>query len=370
MGARFERGGRARRGVASCRRTRASRCCSCAARACASTTTTGREYLDFVSRHRRGEPRPRASGGHRRRSREQMRKLVHVSNLYYVEHRAELAERARAAARRRHARSSSPTRAPRPTRARSSSRAGGPATHKPRRVPASSRSSGRFHGRTLATLAATGQPRKQEAFAPLPEGFVHVPLNDIDALDAAVDESRRARCCSRSSRARAACGRCTPSTSRRRDASATSAACLLMLDEVQTGFFRTGPAFAHQAFGIKPDVMTLAKALANGLPIGARRRARRRSRRRSQPGDHGSTFGGGPGRLRRGRGDARRARGRATRRERARGGRVPAGRPRRARRDDRRDHRRARRRPHGRGARSASRSPPRSRPARSSAASS
>ena len=149
-----------------------------------------------------------------------------------------------------------------------------------------------FHGRTLATLAATGQPAKQQAFAPLPEGFVHVPLNDIAALDDAVDESVAAVLLEVVQGE----GGVWPASAeyllaaerlcRERDA-------LLIIDEVQTGCFRTGPAFAHQAFGITPDVVTVAKALANGLPIGALI-AVDSVAAAFELGDHGSTFGGGP----------------------------------------------------------------------------
>ena len=90
------------------------------------------------------------------------------------------------------------------------------------------------------------------------------------------------------------------------------------------GFYRTGPAFAFQAYGVVPDVVTLAKALANGLPIGAVAGTRRRAPTRSQPGDHGSTFGGGPVVRAAGRATARRTCRRAPRRERARGRRLPA----------------------------------------------
>jgi acetylornithine/succinyldiaminopimelate/putrescine aminotransferase len=149
-----------------------------------------------------------------------------------------------------------------------------------------------FHGRTLATLAATGQPGKQGAFAPLPQGFVHVPLNDIAALDSAVDDSVAAVLLEVIQgeggvwEADAAYLAAAERLCRERGA-------LLMIDEVQTGFYRTGPAFAHQTFGLAPDVVTMAKAMANGLPIGALA-ARDEVAAAFVPGDHGSTFGGGP----------------------------------------------------------------------------
>jgi acetylornithine/N-succinyldiaminopimelate aminotransferase len=149
-----------------------------------------------------------------------------------------------------------------------------------------------FHGRTLAALAATGQASKQEAFAPMPEGFIHVPANDIVALSAAVDDSVAAVLLEVVQGE----GGVWPLSAEYLTAARSicdSHGCLLIIDEIQTGFFRTGPAFAHQAFGIAPDVITVAKALANGLPIGGIV-ARDEVASALKPGDHGSTFGGGP----------------------------------------------------------------------------
>ena len=149
-----------------------------------------------------------------------------------------------------------------------------------------------FHGRTLAALAATGQASKQEAFAPMPDGFVHVPAGDVEALEAVVDDSVAAVMVEVVQGE----GGVWPLSSEylaavRRICDERGA--LFIADEVQTGFFRTGPAFAHQSHGVVPDVVALAKAMANGLPIGAIA-ARGDAAEVLVPGDHGSTFGGGP----------------------------------------------------------------------------
>ena len=156
-----------------------------------------------------------------------------------------------------------------------------------------------FHGRTLAALAATGQASKQEAFAPMPEGFVHVRAQRHRGAGRCGGRQRSRRFCSRWCRERAACGRSSAEYLAAARSICDAHGCLLMIDEIQTGFFRTGPAFAHQAFDITPDVITVAKALANGLPIGGIV-ARDEVAAALKPGDHGSTFGGGPVDLRSG----------------------------------------------------------------------
>jgi acetylornithine/N-succinyldiaminopimelate aminotransferase len=150
-----------------------------------------------------------------------------------------------------------------------------------------------FHGRTLATLTATGQPEKQAPFRPLPEGFVHVPYDDIDALDRALDPATVAAVLLEPLQGEG--GVVVPSSDY---LAAVQALCaernvLLMLDEVQTGLGRTGHWFAFQAQGLQPDVVTLAKALGNGMPVGACW-ARAEVAAAFGPGDHGSTFGGQP----------------------------------------------------------------------------
>jgi acetylornithine/N-succinyldiaminopimelate aminotransferase len=150
-----------------------------------------------------------------------------------------------------------------------------------------------FHGRTLATLTATGQPEKHAPFQPLPEGFVHVPYDDVPALDAALDAETVAAVLLEPLQGEG--GVMVPSSDY---LGAIRALCternaLLMLDEVQTGLGRTGHWFAFQAQGLDPDVVTMAKALGNGMPVGACW-ARAEVAAAFGPGDHGSTFGGQP----------------------------------------------------------------------------
>ena len=149
-----------------------------------------------------------------------------------------------------------------------------------------------FHGRTLATLHATGQAEKHEAFQPLPEGFRHVPWDDIAELERAVDETTAAVLLEP---IQGEGGINVPSDGYLR---AVRELCddrglLFMLDEVQTGLARTGRWFAHHHDGVEPDVVTMAKALGNGMPIGACW-ARTEVAAAFQPGDHATTFGGQP----------------------------------------------------------------------------
>ena len=140
---------------------------------------------------------------------------------------------------------------------------------------------GSFHGRTLTTLAATGQPQKQETFQPLPEGFRQVAFDDLDALAAALDE----RVAAVMLEAVQGEGGVVPASTEylqgvRRLCDEREA--LLILDEVQCGLGRTGKWFGFEHAGIKPDIVTMAKALGNGMPIGACWAAPM-SRRRSRP---------------------------------------------------------------------------------------
>ena len=149
---------------------------------------------------------------------------------------------------------------------------------------------GSFHGRTLAALAATGQPAKHEPFQPMPEGFVHVPFGDIAALEAVVDGSVAAvlvECVQGE-------GGVIPATNewlQQVRQLCTERGALMMIDEVQTGFARTGDWFAFQHAGVRPDVVMLAKAMGNGMPVGALW-APRDIARVFVPGDHGSTYSG------------------------------------------------------------------------------
>jgi acetylornithine/N-succinyldiaminopimelate aminotransferase len=149
-----------------------------------------------------------------------------------------------------------------------------------------------FHGRTMGALSLTGQPAKKEAFAPLPGDVTHVPFGDVDALRAAVTE-RTAMVLLEPLLGEA--GVVVPPPGYLAAAREITAATgtLLALDEVQTGIGRTGTWFAHQADGIQPDVVTLAKGLGGGLPIGACL-AFGDAAALLGPGSHGSTFGGNP----------------------------------------------------------------------------
>jgi acetylornithine aminotransferase/acetylornithine/N-succinyldiaminopimelate aminotransferase len=250
----------------------------------------GGEYLDFVSgigAVNLGHSNPAVVEA----VREQIGKLTHVSNLYYVEHRDELARDLVALhggdARVFFCNSGAEANEGAIKLARKwGGIRRGPKCHG---IVTAERS---FHGRTLATLAATGQPSKQAAFAPLPAGFSHVPLNDIAALADAIDESTCAVLLE-PVQGEGGVFPCDPGYLAAARALCDERDVLLMFDEVQTGMWRTGAAFAWQVYGVKPDVMCLAKSLANGLPIGALL-ASTDVADAFAPGDHGSTFGGGP----------------------------------------------------------------------------
>lgn len=151
---------------------------------------------------------------------------------------------------------------------------------------------GAFHGRTMGSLALTGQPSKQAPFAPLPGDVTHVPYGDVDALRAGVDDETAAVFLEP---IMGEGGVVVPPAGYLVAAREITAAhgALLVLDEVQTGMGRTGAFFAHQHDGITPDVVTLAKGLGGGLPIGACI-ATRATAELLTPGLHGSTFGGNP----------------------------------------------------------------------------
>ncbi len=149
-----------------------------------------------------------------------------------------------------------------------------------------------FHGRTLGTLAATGQSKIQEGFYPLLEGFKYLPYNDFDALE----ELNGDQTCAVLLELIQGEGGVVPADPEW--VKALKAKCeeedlLFMVDEIQTGMGRTGTLFAYQQYGIEPDVMTLAKGLGNGIPIGAVL-AKAHVAKAFEPGSHGSTFGGNP----------------------------------------------------------------------------
>ena len=151
-----------------------------------------------------------------------------------------------------------------------------------------------FHGRSIATLSATGNPKVQAGFGPLVEGFVRLPLNDLDAVRASV----RANPNIVAIFLETIQGEGGINATRWEVLRGLRQICdehnlLLMLDEVQCGIGRTGKWFAHQWAGIQPDVMPLAKGLGSGVPIGAIV-AGPRAMDVLQPGNHGTTFGGNP----------------------------------------------------------------------------
>lgn len=151
---------------------------------------------------------------------------------------------------------------------------------------------GSFHGRTLATLHATGQPAKHEAFQPLPEGFRHAAWMDLADLDRLVDDTVAAVLLEPVQGE----GGVNPASAEYLQgvrALCDDRGVLLMFDEVQTGLGRCGAWFAHQLSGVRPDVVTMAKALGNGVPIGACW-ARTEVAGVFEPGDHATTYGGQP----------------------------------------------------------------------------
>ncbi|WP_039797410.1 acetylornithine transaminase [Nocardia araoensis] len=149
-----------------------------------------------------------------------------------------------------------------------------------------------FHGRTMGALALTGQPSKRTPFEPMPPGVVHVPYGDAAALEAAVDEDTAAVFLEPMMGESGVVVPPFDYLAKAREITARKGA-LLVLDEVQTGIGRTGKFYAHQAVGIVPDVITLAKGLGGGLPIGAVL-ATGRAADLLTPGMHGTTFGGNP----------------------------------------------------------------------------
>jgi acetylornithine/N-succinyldiaminopimelate aminotransferase len=149
-----------------------------------------------------------------------------------------------------------------------------------------------FHGRTMATISATGQEKVQKFFDPLLHGFRHVPFNDAAALRAAVSPCT---CAVMLEPIQGEGGVVVPSAEYLREVReiCNENGLVLIFDEVQVGMGRTGKLFAHEHFGITPDIMTLAKALAGGAPIGTML-ATNELAGAFTPGSHGSTFGGNP----------------------------------------------------------------------------
>ncbi|MES2190250.1 MAG: aspartate aminotransferase family protein [Pseudomonadota bacterium] len=151
-----------------------------------------------------------------------------------------------------------------------------------------------FHGRSIATLSATGNPKVQAGFGPLVEGFIRVPLNDVNALKAATAGNKNVVAVFfEAIQGEGGIHSMTDDYLRDVRKLCDENDWLLMIDEVQCGMGRTGKWFAHQWAGIKPDVMPLAKGLGSGVPVGAVV-AGPKAAHIFQPGNHGSTFGGNP----------------------------------------------------------------------------
>jgi len=149
-----------------------------------------------------------------------------------------------------------------------------------------------FHGRTLATLTATGQNKVKEGFEPLPAGFKHVPYNDLAALEDAISDAT----CAVLLEVVQAEGGVHPADAdwlRAVRRLCDEKGILLIIDEVQTGMGRLGAWFGFQRYGVEPDIVTLAKGLGNGMPVGAVL-GKAHTIPAFTPGSHGSTFGGTP----------------------------------------------------------------------------
>jgi acetylornithine/N-succinyldiaminopimelate aminotransferase len=246
---------------------------------------TGRSYLDFLSGIAvcsLGHNHPAVTQAICR----QAAKLLHVSNLYYTIPQTELAEMLVAGSF-----------ADRVFFANSGAEANEAAIKLARKYSASGRYEiislqGSFHGRTLATVAATGQPKFHQGFEPLPAGFTSVPFGEMQALEEAVSPRTSAvlvEPLQGEGGVRPLSGEYLGAIRKLCDRHDL----LLIFDEVQVGMGRTGSLFAYQQLGVVPDIMTLAKALGNGLPIGAML-ATEKVAAAFAPGSHASTFGGNP----------------------------------------------------------------------------
>ncbi len=249
----------------------------------------GKEYLDFVGGiavDALGHCHPKVTAA----LQAQIQTLLHVSNLYHIEPQIRLAELL--------CKSSF---AERVFFCNSGAEANEAAIKLARKYAKDHLSTDRyeiicmrdsFHGRTLAAVTATGQEKYHHGFEPLVPGFKHVPFNDLKAVERALDS----RTCAvlvepiqGEGGVRVPDPGYLPGLRRLCD----EAGALLILDEVQVGMGRTGTLFAYQQTTIEPDIMTLAKALANGVPIGAML-ARERVAASFTPGTHAATFGGNP----------------------------------------------------------------------------
>ena len=256
-------------------------------RGCMVYDDAGREYLDLVAGiavNLLGHSHPDVVEAVNKQAGE----LIHTSNLYFTKPQVELA--------RRLVELSFPSRA---FFCNSGAEANEAAIKLARKWGAKNRdgafeiitTTGSFHGRTLATVTAGGQHKYSDPFKPLPDGFVHVTYNDFDAIEAATTDSTVAVMLE-PVMGEIGIVPAAPGYLKRVREWCDKKNLLLILDEVQTGLGRTGRWFAHQHAGVTPDVMTLAKGLGGGVPIGACLANPRADV--FEPGDHGSTFGGNP----------------------------------------------------------------------------
>lgn len=249
---------------------------------------SGRSYLDFVTGLAvnslgHGHPRVKAA------IQEAAETLLHTSNLYYNPAQAQLA-----------ARLFELTGFERAFFANSGAEANEAAIKLARRYHYKKLGNNQryeiitaynsFHGRTLATVTATGQSKYQEGFEPLPPGFRYVPLNDVEALTRAVGPNTAAIMLE-PIQGEGGVNPCTDEYLRAARALCDEHGILLIFDEVQTGVGRTGRFLAAEHYGVKADICTLAKALGGGVPIGAML-AREEVAQGFEPGSHASTFGG------------------------------------------------------------------------------
>lgn len=251
-------------------------------------SSTGEQYLDALSGIAvcgLGHAHPRVAAA----LADQSTRLIHTSNLYGIPHQETLANKLCALSRLDQVFFSN-SGAEANEAAIKLARRFGHAAGKTR--PEIIVAENAFHGRTLAALAATGNVKAQEGFGPMPEGFVRVPYNDVAAVAAAGSDQTAAVFVEP---IQGEGGIVVPNDDylNKLRQLCDERGWLLMMDEVQSGVGRTGQWFAHQHAGIKPDVVTLAKALANGVPIGACI-AGGPAADVLGPGSHGSTFGGNP----------------------------------------------------------------------------
>jgi predicted acetylornithine/succinylornithine family transaminase len=253
----------------------------------------GREYLDFLGGlavTSLGHAHPEVAEA----LSEQARTLLHVSNLYYTEVQPKLAAELNGllGGKGRVFFSNSGAEANEcaiKLARRHGQKHGGPDRY---HVVSALNS---FHGRTLTTLAATGQPAKQATFQPLPAGFGQVPYGDIAALEEQAEEldGQLAAILLEVIQGEGGVWPAPPGYLEAVRALCDRTGALLIVDEVQTGLGRTGKWFAFEHFGIRPDIVTMAKALGNGVPIGACW-ATAEAAAAFEPGDHATTYGGQP----------------------------------------------------------------------------